>query len=135
MVLSTETEHLTVIMNDPVFSPEHGWDAVLCINFTSVHPNIPHDDACIADEGCHRFIRHPSYAIYRLATVFKAETLRAKLDCGEIRSHDPVSETLFERLRAGLFVSTFVSEKIKRFVRNCAPGLMHCSLQETDRKS
>lgn len=117
LILSGPANHLHIIMNDPVYSHEHGYDGVLVVNISSIKPDIFHDDTCILEAGSHPFVRWPSWAVYKQAVVMDASRLDDKVDGGEIVVHTPVSLSVFAQVRAGFDASRHVAIKIKRFLR------------------
>ncbi|HBP5665941.1 TPA: hypothetical protein L6B10_16890 [Pseudomonas aeruginosa] len=118
LILSGPVDHLHIVMNDPIYSHEHGWDGVLAVNISSVKDGIFHDPTCVLTPGCHPFVVRDSWVVYREAVVMRCERLENKYQAGEIREHDPVSDGVFDRVRAGFDSSRMVSPKIHRFIRN-----------------
>jgi len=119
--LTGPSNHLHIIINDPVFCPERGFEAVAAVNITSMTAN--HDPACILDVGCHPFIKHPSYVFYKDATVFSSTKLSTGIASGDISVDTPVTEELLKRVLDGFNTSKFVKPKIKRFLKNHAKVL------------
>lgn len=117
LILSGPVEHLHIVMNDPVYSHEHGWDGVLAVNISSVKPGIYHDPSCIVQAGQHQFVSRDSWVVYREAAVMRCDRLEYKLASGEIRGHQTTTEELFANVRAGFDISRMVPQKIKRFIR------------------
>jgi hypothetical protein len=116
--LTGPVDHLHIIVNNPVFCPEAGHEVVVAVNITSM--TARHDPACVLEAGCHSFITHQSYVFYRDASTFSATKLATGVASGEIRTHDAVDETLYERILEGFTTSEFVKPRIKRFLRNHA---------------
>ena len=113
------TEHLFVVMNDPVFSLEHNAHSILVVNFSTVRPNVPHDKTCLLENGCHSFVQHPTYVVFGRADILNAERVAAQVDAGEITAHEPVDEKLFALLCSGFKKSRAVTPKTKRFISRC----------------
>lgn len=120
LILSGPVEHLHIVMNDPVYSHEHGWDGVLAVNISSIKHGIYHDPSCIVQPGEHPFVNRDSWVVYKEAVVMQCDRLDYKLASGEIRGHQTVTDELFANVRAGFDVSKMVPQKIKRFIRNHA---------------
>lgn len=112
------TEHLHIVMNDPVFCPERRYDGVCVVNITSMRDK--HDPACLLAPGCHAFVRHDSYISYKHAAVERVDMIVAGLTQGQIRSHDPVSDELYNRVLHGFTVTRECPLKVLRFLRNQA---------------
>ncbi|MNJ60524.1 hypothetical protein D3C77_562640 [compost metagenome] len=104
-------------MNDPVHCGELNDMSVLVVNFSTVQQGAYHDPACIVQAGCHPFITHESYVLYRGATVLRVPRLDAKILTGEVRPDVPVSRVVYDQVRAGFDVSDMVSPKISRYLR------------------
>lgn len=117
LILSGPTNHLHIVMNDPVYSNEHGYEGVLVVNISSIKPAIYHDPACVLLPACHPFVRWDSWVVYKEAAVFDAARLDTKVDAGEIVTHHPVSEEVYARVRAGFEISRHLPRKILRFLR------------------
>lgn len=117
LILSGPVNHLHIVMNDPVFSHEHGYEGVLVVNISSIKPDVFHDDSCILAAGCHPFVRQPSWTVYKQAVVMDASRLDSKVDGGEIVTRAPVSVPVYGQVRAGFDASRHVAVKIKRFIR------------------
>lgn len=118
LILSGPVEHLHIVMNDPVYSHEHGWDGVLAVNISSIKPGIYHDPSCIVLPGQHPFVNRESWVVYKEAVVMQCDRLAYKLASGEVRGHQTVTDELFANVRAGFDISRMVTQKIKRFIRN-----------------
>ena len=104
--LSGNKEHLFVILTEECSEKYH-----LLVNFSSIHDNVYHDDACVVNSGEHPFIKHPSYIEYRLAETVKASHL-AKCN---FTQKEPVSDELFKRICDGLILSRHASKRIKKY--------------------
>lgn len=115
--------HMTIVMNDPVFSPEHNSNAVLVVNISSVDEDAPFDNACVLSSG-HPFIKRDSYVYYANAVVVNSERLEKNIDAGDGKVLEQISEEIFEKVCAGFRTSDHVTPKIKRFIKNCAPSIL-----------
>jgi len=93
--LSGNKEHLFVILTEECSEKCH-----LLVNFSSIHDNVYHDDACVVNSG-----------EYRLAETVKASHL-AKCN---FTQKEPVSDELFKRICDGLILSRHASKRIKKY--------------------
>lgn len=118
LILSGPVNHLHVIMNDPVYSHEHGYEGVLAVNITSLKPDIFHDSSCVLTPGCHPFVIRDSWVVYKDAVVLNAARLDFKVDSGEVVTHQPVSNAVYQMVRDGFDKSRHVTTKILRFMKN-----------------
>lgn len=116
-MLTGRCDHLHVVMNDPVHCDELNDMSVLVVNFSSVQTGLFYDQACVVQAGCHPFITHESYVLYRGATVLRVPRLEAKIQSGEVRPDVPVSRIVYDQVRAGFDVSDLVLPKISRYLR------------------
>jgi hypothetical protein len=120
LILTGPVDHLHIVMNDPVYFPESGVEAVLLVNVTSVRG--AHDDACVLSPGCHPFVRYQSFVSYRHAAIVSAVKLSNEIANGDISTDSPVDEELFGSIRAGFEKSKFVTPKVRRFLKNYVDG-------------
>lgn len=118
LILSGPVDHLHIVMNDPVYSHEHGWEAVLAVNISSIKEGIYFDPSCIVHPGQHPFVNRDSWVVYREAVVMRSERLEYKLASGEIRGHQTATDELFTNVRSGFNTSRLVPTKILRFIKN-----------------
>lgn len=119
LLYSGATEHLFVVMNDPVFSLEHNAHSILVVNFSTIYPAVPHDKSCVLDDGCHPFVTHGTYVVYGRADVLNAERVQAQIEAAEIKTHEPVNDAVFKSICDGFGKSKAVTPKIRRFIANC----------------
>lgn len=117
LILTGPVKHFHIVMNDPVFSHEHGKDTVLVVNITTLHPNVYHDPSCVLLAGCHPFVRHPSWVVYGEATVMSTLRIDEQVALNEIQTHVPASATVFTQVRAGFDCSPHLLPKIKRYLK------------------
>lgn len=99
-------DHLFVILTNECPEKNH-----LLVNFSSIHENVYHDDACVVNTEEHPFIKHPSYIEYRKAETVKSSHL---IKCGFTQKED-VSEELFKRICGGLLLSIHTPKRIKKY--------------------
>jgi len=117
LMLSGPVEHLHVVMNDPIFSGEHGKNSVLVVNVTSVKQGVYFDPTCVLTPGCHPFVNRESYVVYKHAVVLGVDRLVEGCAAGEVRPHQAASPDLFTTIRDGFDQSKHVHPKIARFIR------------------
>jgi len=109
--------HLHIVMNDPVFSPEHKRESVLLVNLSSIKEGLPYDDACVLEAGEHSFIRHPSYVHYRGAVISSVSRITDKVGLGDYTALEPVSNELYASVLKGFSVSRYTALEVMRFIR------------------
>jgi hypothetical protein len=117
LILTGPVPHFHIVMNDPVFSGEHGKDTVLVVNISSVKPHTYHDPSCVLHPGCHAFVRHPSWVVYEGATVMDTARIDEKVASLDITTHEPASDDLFEQVRLGFDCSPHLKPKIRRYLK------------------
>ncbi len=117
-MLSGPVHHLHIVMNDPVFSPEHGDERVLMVNISSVNPDRRYDIACILDPGCHPFIDRQSYVYYKEAAVFAVPKLVSHIEMGRIIARPAINDEVFNLVRGAFDTYLHVKPKIMRFLKN-----------------
>lgn len=110
--------HLHIVMNDPVFSPEHGDDRVLIVNISSIYPDRKFDDTCLLEAQCHPFISRPSYIYYRHALISAVPRLANEIEAGNILARQAVNDAVFSKVRLGFDISKHVTPAIKRFIKH-----------------
>lgn len=85
--------HLWMVISDLNADPNF----VVIVNFTTWRADK--DQACIVDVGDHPYIQHKSCVNYRKAKHVDVLAIRAMLANGDIKSHDPLSPALLQRIR------------------------------------
>jgi hypothetical protein len=108
--------HLHIICNDPVFYPTMGKECFLAVNISSIDPFLEYDASYILKPGDHAFITHDSFVYYRKADIFGATTTARKIAEGDIMTHDPFDDAVFDKVLSGFYASKEVRPKIKKFV-------------------
>lgn len=117
LILTGPVPHFHIVMNDPVFSGEHGKDTVLVVNISSVKPHVYHDPSCVLHPGCHAFVRHQSWVVYEGATVMNTARIDEQVASRDITTHEPASDALFEQVRQGFDCSPHLKPKIRRYLK------------------
>lgn len=116
-IVSGPSEHLHIILNDPVDYPIKGGPTVLLVNFCSFEANGLCDSTCLLNVGDHPFIKHATYVAYEHAALQLAHPLIEAMKANRIRPHDPVAEHVYQRILDGLKKSSRVVGRISKFVR------------------
>lgn len=111
------TDHLHIVMNDPLHCPVHGDFVVLLVNVSSVYAGKYHDPTCVLAPGSHAFIKRDSWVVYREAVVSRVRRLEDGLLRKVIGTNSPFSNPVFQQVRAGFDVSPAVSVKVRRFLK------------------
>ena len=115
----TSGNHLFVILNNPDDFSDYGYGKQLCIvsvNFTTLHLNNPHDNACIVNAGEHPFISRDSYVRYRDARLDPVEHVKKMVNSGTWSLQEPASVQLLQKLRLGLQASKFAQRDYKKML-------------------
>jgi hypothetical protein len=115
LLLSGSSNHLFIICNDPVFYPSLNKDCFLAVNLTSIKDFFEHDQTCVFNGGEHPFIKHPSYVNYKKSEILGENTISREVDSGNIQTHAPCDEGMFDLVLNGFSSSPFLTPKIKRF--------------------
>ncbi len=103
-----EKEHLWALITAP--DPESG-DAIM-VNLTTQRPHS--DTTTIIQPGVHPFVDRPTVVFYADARIVDVKILEEGLRHGPVRQHAALSPELLQRIQAGLFVSRFTPQRIKK---------------------
>ena len=104
-----------------MFYPALLKECFLAVNISSIDSFIQYDATCILKTGDHPFVKHDSYVYYRKADIFGATTTARLVAEGEISSHDPFSDVVFEKILDGFYQSKEVRPKVlKYFQKYCS---------------
>ena len=103
--------HLFAILNDPC--PDK---LCLVVMVTTIYSNRVHDPACLLDAGDHPFIKHPSYVLYRRASLVRASQIITCTAQGLYVPKEDFPPAAYQRIRDGLYDS----EETKRAMINYA---------------
>jgi hypothetical protein len=101
--INDNTNHLFIVLTAP-----NELDEVLIINITS---SDKFDQTCILTSKDHSFINRESYVSYRYCNIIKCEKLNELL----IKSYEPVSQDVLDKIIRGLYKSKHTKQKIKNF--------------------
>src|SRR5262249_45097975 len=97
--------HLRVIISDPEIDPNR----VLFVTMTSF--DVTKEDVCLLDIGDHPFVQHKTCIAYADAREASLEALVKLRDVGHLRTAEPVSSEVLERIRRGVSLSRWVKLK------------------------
>ena len=117
MIPTGGSDHLHIVINDPVHCPFHADNVVLLVNISSVYTGKYADATCILSPGSHRFVKHDSWVVYRDAVIRKVDAIETGVAQQQIRTHDPFHPDQFLRIREGFDASPDVKIKIARFLK------------------
>jgi hypothetical protein len=102
--------HLWIIISDPEIDSQH----LVIVNLTSYRADK--DQACVLDCGDHAFIQHKTCVEYQRSKVISAKTLQTLLDSGRVSNHDPCTDSLLKKIRAGIADSRMPLEIVEILV-------------------
>ena len=105
-----EVPHLFAVMNDECCDK-----FCLTIMITSIRPGKYYDAACVLDVGDHPFIKHPSYLLYRMAEITKADRISLFVSKNYYIPKEDFSEEVFKRISAGIRISDDTPLRIVRY--------------------
>jgi hypothetical protein len=107
-----EVPHMFVVMNDPDSD-----GMCLLTMVTSIKSNRSHDASCILQAGDHSFVRHPSYALFRMAQLSPARHMANMVAKNFYSAMADVTPALYQRIRSGLYASLETSGAILKYAR------------------
>jgi hypothetical protein len=87
-------------LDDHVLSdPERGAERVLLVSLTTTAPHK--ERACVVQAGEHSWVRHETCVAYNHAKLVTLKQLHDWKDAGHLRTQDPLTPALLERIRRG----------------------------------
>lgn len=102
-------EHLIIVVSDPERDP----GKIVLIGLTSDHP--AKDRSCILNAADHPWIRHPTLASYRHASITDRRTLIHQMERNMIRPHpDPASPKLLKAILEGARLSHSIPSGVRQ---------------------
>lgn len=108
-------KHLFVVLNDPDTVDGYGKTLIaVAVSFSTIYPNVPHDDSCILQAGDHEFITHPSFAYYRETRIIRSTEYVGCIKSGTYTPGKPVTADLLKKLQDGLLNSRFASREAQK---------------------
>lgn len=109
------SQHLFVVLNDPMPFPLKGsQDCVCVVNFSTPSTLIPYDTTCIFQANSHPFIQHDSYVYYARAQELFARDVLANVASGLYKPYPPDFSALqLQQLKDGLRNSPRTPKDIK----------------------
>ena len=105
--------HLWISVTNPEGTPEQ----VVIVNLTT-HRNGC-DTTVLLNSQDHRFIKHETVVRYVDAQFAQVVAVQNAIKAGISSFHDDCSDDLLEKLKQGLLVSQFTSQRIKKYCKNC----------------
>jgi hypothetical protein len=87
---------------------------ILLVSLTTFKPK--EETCCMVNKGDHPFVQHRSCIRYKDARAASASDLIKLLKAGKMTRHEPVSEELLARIRAGAFQSEYLPEEFRRLL-------------------
>jgi hypothetical protein len=112
---SGEGDHLFVVLNDPAIFVGYGARPhLVLVSLSTVRPGIPHDPTCVLQPGCHPFVKHESYVLYRRARIDPVAHVQKLVAQGLFKPQDPVSPEILAAIKAGLLASPFTKGEFKQ---------------------
>ena len=114
---SGSADHLHFIIVGPAqFESLPPMPHFLLVNVTTIRPGIPYDPACELNVGDHRFVRQPSYIVYRRARFETVDHVEKMLNAGAWRLDQRAEPELLMRIQNGLQKSNQVPRWIKHIL-------------------
>jgi hypothetical protein len=107
-----EAPHLFVVLNDPDSESQ-----CLLVMATSIKKGRKFDAACELAAGCHSFIKHPTFMLYRMAACSAAAHIGKMVDSKYYQQKSDVSQALYDQIRAGLYDSDETPQRIIAYAR------------------
>lgn len=105
-----EKPHLFIVLNDPCRE-----GACLLTMITTMYNNKKHDPACVFNGGEHPFIKHPSYALYRLANISQASHIANMVNRKYYQTNEDVSAGMYDVIINGLHNSEHTPHRIIKY--------------------
>jgi hypothetical protein len=108
--------HLFIILIKSSEFTGYGPNQCILANITSIRQNIPYDDSCILNTGCHPFITQDSYVLYSHARMESETHLRRQVEAGIMIPKDSITDELLELVIQGLRNSRHTKKFLKQLV-------------------
>lgn len=105
--------HLHVILTDQCEDALH-----LVVSVATVKAGQFHDKTCILKPGEHPFIKNETYVEYRRVAQHRSNHISKCVDGWLYKPHEQVSDELFARICAGVEISEFTSNGMKKYFRS-----------------
>lgn len=114
MPSGADGDHLYIVLNEPKPFPEYGsHPCVVLVNVSTIRQGVRHDQTCVLNAGCHPFVKHDSYIVYRSARIERASHVQRLVHQGLFRPHTPFEEGLLALVKVGLRSSPFTTREFK----------------------
>jgi len=117
LIPSGDTDHLFVLLTDPVEVRTGKGREVLLVNLSSVKSEKNVDSSCILHPGDHPFITRKSFIRYGrgFPRIEKERNIIRKVQMGDWHPREDFAPEVFSRICSGLEASPKTSPKIRRF--------------------
>ena len=115
LIPSGQTNHLFILLTDPIASNVQSVHHTLIVGLASVRQGRPYDSTCILYKGDHTFIQHDSYVNYYFATIEETQKLINGCKQGIFNQRDNLESAIFARVAKGLVESRHTPLKAKLF--------------------
>jgi hypothetical protein len=111
--------HLYIVISDTEQNPNR----VICVMLTTWEDWK--EDACLLDVGDHPFVRHKSCISYHGKMILETtkDELEKLVNQKLVRTHEPVSDKILERIRQGAAQSNDIENKYLKLLKE--QGLIH----------
>lgn len=108
-------KHLHVVVLGPMQIPGNGTAPhFVMVSITSRRQGAHFDPACVLVAGDHPFVRHESFAIYRLARAERVDHIERMISSGLWQEREPCSPQLLKRLIDGARQSDHLRGDLQR---------------------
>lgn len=110
-----KVRHLNVVISS--FDDDFNSLAVPITTWYEINgkPLLTNDNSCILLPGCHPFVKHKSYAKYKMAKSINAVDLVKGLYRGLLISQPDMPEQYVQSLQRGAEESPYLPDELKRF--------------------
>lgn len=77
-------------------------DHVIMVSFSSIKPDLYHDNACEVEPGEHSFINRKSYVYYREPRIYRVSEVQQRVRQGVWKVHQQLCcQSLLDRITSG----------------------------------
>jgi len=108
--------HLFIICTDANDQKEH-----LLVSISKWRNDFC-DPTCILEPGCHAFVRHKSWVMYRSATIETSDTLMRGVGEGILQPRDCLDANIYKSVEDGILKSPHTPRKFKTFYKKQISG-------------
>lgn len=90
---------------------------MMLVPINSIYLGMPFDAACVLEEGEHKWVKHKSFVNYHFTRIESVKGLVHNISKQVYLRRTPVTNDVFERIKAGFAKSKHVSEQMRVFYR------------------